>query len=327
MPEGENIGTRRALVQEGGTVSECTPATASAYRGPGFVWIHFEGPASSGNELMPFDFPDHVPAPAAQALLAMETRPRCDGFDDAALINLRGTGRDPMQDSDRLVSIRVWVEARRVTSVSRRPLAALAQVEAAMRAGRLSDGGDFVAALAQAISTELDPEVAELGDDLDDCEASIEDSDIYKLRRRIAALRSQAIRLRRFVAPDRDALAAMSQLEFAWISKEDRLHLRDAADRFARMAEELEAVRERAALLHEQLTDLRAEIVDSRSLSIAVVAFIFLPLTFVTGLLGMNVEGIPFATREWAFWGVVGFCLVIGAAVVGWFAARHWLAD
>lgn len=84
---------------------------------------------------------------------------------------------------------------------------------------------------------------------------------------------------------------------------EDRLHLREAADRFARMVEELEAVRERAALLHEQQTDLRAEMVDRRSLAIAVVAFIFPPLTFVTGLLGMNVEGIPFAAIRWAFWG------------------------
>ena len=196
-----------------------------------------------------------------------------------------------------------------------------------MRAGRLADGGDFVAALAHAISTELDPEIAELGDRLDDCEADIEAANIYLLRRRIAVLRAQAIALRRFVAPDRDALASMAQLPFTWISKEDRLHLREAADRFARMAEELETVRERAALLHEQLTDLRAELVDKRSLAIAVIAFIFLPLTFITGLLGMNVEGIPFADRPWAFWGVAGLCLVIALNVLGWFAIRRWLDD
>jgi zinc transporter len=91
------------------------------------------------------------------------------------------------------------------------------------------------------------------------------------------------------------------------------------------MTEELEAVRERAALLHEQLTDLRSEQVDSRSLVIAVFAFIFLPLTFITGLLGMNVEGIPYANEPWAFWGVVAFCLVVGAIVLAWFVRQHWL--
>ena len=311
-----------ALVFENGRVLELSPGEAATYRGDGFVWLHVQGVRNGRHDL-----PGYVPELAANALLASETRPRCDEIDDAALINLRGTGLQATIDSDRLVSIRVWVEARRVTSVARNPLAALEKVKAAMRTGKLLDGGDFVATLAQAISTELDPEVAALGDRLDDCEAEIEDADIYALRRRIAALRSQAIALRRFVAPDRDALSSMAQLEFSWISKEDRMHLREAADRFARMAEELEAVRERAALLHEQLTDLRAEIVDRRSLAIAVVAFIFLPLTFITGLLGMNVEGIPFAERDWAFWGVFGFCLLIALIVLGWFAYRQWLEE
>lgn len=315
--------TLHALVVENGVVAELPPSEVATYAGPGFVWLHAEGMGRDQR----MDLPAYVPDMAANALLASETRPRCDGMGGAALINLRGAALDPMEDSDGLVSIRVWVEARRVTSVSRRRIAALGKVDAAMRAGRLTDGGDFVAALAHAISIDLDPQVAALGDSLDDCEEMLDDGDVYALRRRIAALRSQAIVLRRFVAPDRDALSAMAQLEFAWISKEDRLHLREAADRFARMAEELEAVRERAALLHEQLTDLRAEMIDRRSLAIAVVAFIFLPLTFVTGLLGMNVDGIPFAQEGWAFWGVVGFCLVIAVVVMGWFAYRQWLDD
>ncbi len=312
-----------ALLVRDGTVTEIGPGEVARFAGPGFIWLHVEG-VGHGESM---DVPDYVPMMAANALVASETRPRCDEVDDAALINLRGTAFDTMQDSDGLVSIRVWVEGSRVTSVSRHRLAALAKVEAAVRAGKITDGGDFVAALAQAISVQLDPQVADLGDELDDCEGMLDGGDIYQLRRKIAHIRSQAIVLRRFVAPDRDALGAMAQLEFDWISKEDRMHLREAADRFARMAEELEAVRERAALLHEQLTDLRAEMIDQRSLAIAIVAFIFLPLTFITGLLGMNVEGIPGSQEPWAFWGVVGFCVVIGVAVAAWFAWRHWLED
>lgn len=317
----------QALVADGGTVTEIAPDAVATYAGPGFVWLHAEGTGSGEAAVLPA----YIPQMATHALLASETRPRCDEVDDAVLINLRGTAvatpETLGQGSDGLVSIRVWVEGTRVTSVSRHRLAALGKVEAMMRAGRLTDGGDFVAALAHAISTDLDPRIADLGDSLDDCEEMLDSGEIYPLRRQIAVLRSQAIALRRFVAPDRDALAEMAQLAFDWISKEDRMHLREAADRFARMAEELEAVRERAALLHEQLTDLRAEKIDQRSLAIAVVAFIFLPLTFITGLLGMNVAGIPFAQQPWAFWGVVIFCMVVGTAVMGWFAWRHWLAD
>jgi zinc transporter len=194
-----------------------------------------------------------------------------------------------------------------------------------MDAARICDPGDLVAAYARAISTELDPEVARLGDELDDCESDLAPANIYRFRRAITGIRSEAIGFRRFVAPNRDALLTLALQDFEWLAEEDRLHIREAADRFARMAEELEAVRERAALLHEQLTDLRAEQLDQRALLISIVAFIFLPLTFITGLLGMNVEGIPYEDRPWAFWGVVGFCLVIGLIVLGWFARRHWL--
>jgi zinc transporter len=97
-----------------------------------------------------------------------------------------------------------------------------------------------------------------------------------------------------------------------------------AADRAARMAEEVEAIRERAAVMHETLTDLRAELLDQRGLTISIVAMVFLPLTFLTGLLGMNVEGIPYAQEPWAFWGVVGVCFVIGGLVATYFSWKHW---
>jgi zinc transporter len=112
-------------------------------------------------------------------------------------------------------------------------------------------------------------------------------------------------------------------MKFAWLSQDDRQHINEAANKFARMAEELEAVRERAALLHEQISDLRAEQLDARGLQLSVVAFIFLPLTFLTGLLGMNVAGIPYAEEPWAFGAVVGACLAIAFVISAYFIWRH----
>ena len=311
-----------ALLVGDGPVREVTPEEAAAYTGPGFVWVHLESVDAPGLTLL--DSHD-IPDVAANALVATETRPRCDRIEDGAIVNLRGTGVPGIEYADRLVSIRMWVRRGKVHSLTRMPIAAAASVQALMEAGQILDPGDLVAAFAREISRELDPVVADLGDTLDDCESELEEKSVYRLRNAITRIRSEAITFRRFVAPDRDALVTLSQLDFDWLDEEDRLHIREAADRFARMAEELEAVRERSALLHEQLTDLRAEQIDQRSLHISVVAFIFLPLTFITGLLGMNVEGIPYAKAHWAFWGVVGFCLAVALAVLIWFARRQWL--
>ena len=296
---------------------------AQAYRGPGFLWIHLEGRDENDRALI--ENHAEIPHVAANALFATETRPRCDPIDSGAILNLLGPGDCDPADSDRLVSIRLWVTANKVTSLSRRTLSATAVVVAKMESGKIHDSGDLVAAFAWAISIQLDPQIARLGDDLDEAESDLEGSQLYKLRRKITQVRSDAIGFRRFVAPDRDALRTLAGLEFDWLAQDDRLHIIEAADRFARMAEELEAVRERAALLHEQITDLRAEQLDMRSLYISIVAFIFLPLTFITGLLGMNVQGIPYAQAEWAFWGVVGFCVMVSATVFTWFYWRHWV--
>ncbi|MEA3032815.1 MAG: zinc transporter [Sphingomonadales bacterium] len=311
-----------ALLVGDGPPRPVTAEEAGNYLGPGFVWMHVDGEDRPSLGLL---LGQDIPDVAANALVATETRPRCERIEEGAIINLRGPTAEGVDISDRLVSIRMWVRAGKVSSLTRRPLLATAAVLDDMKAGKIQDPGDLVAAFAREISRELDPQVAALGDDLDDCETELQDRNIYHLRTMIASIRSQAITYRRFVAPDRDALNTLSQLDFAWLAEDDRLHIREAGDRFARMAEELEAVRERSALLHEQLTDLRAEEIDQRGLLISVVAFIFLPLTFITGLLGMNVEGIPFAKEPWAFWGVCAVCVALGAAVLAWFARRHWL--
>ena len=314
--------TWTAILAGDGPCRHIGPEEAATYKGPGFVWSHIE----SGDEfeLPPFVRAD-MPDVAANALVATETRPRCDRIGDGAIINIRGPSATETRDSDRLVSIRMWVRRGRVDSVVRRPLAATAAVVDRMKAGTILDPGDLVAAYAREISATLDPQVADLGDQLDDCESELQDGNKFRLRTAITSIRSQAIAFRRFVAPDRDALTTLAGFDFDWLGEDDQLHIREAADRFARMAEELEAVRERSALLHEQLTDLRAEEIDQRSLLISVVAFIFLPLTFITGLLGMNVAGIPDAADPWAFWWVVGLCFALGLGVLLWFIRRQWL--
>lgn len=312
-----------ALLINDGPVRSLSVEEAANYRGDGFLWIHLQG--RDEQDLSFLKAQQDIPDVAAGALIATETRPRCDRIEEGAIVNLRGPGEQDTDDSDRLVSIRLWVRRNRVTSLSRRTLSATAPVVRLVEAGKIVDPGDLVAAFAREISRQLDPQVAALGDSLDDCESAMETGSIYKLRTSIAQIRSDAIAFRRFVAPDRDALTTLAGMDVDWLEEQDRLHINEAADRFARMTEELEAVRERAALLHEQLTDLRAEQVDQRALVISIVAFIFLPLTFITGLLGMNVEGIPYAREPWAFWGVVGFCVLVGAIVLAWFLRRHWL--
>lgn len=285
------------------------------------VWIHLttnddEAKAWLGGEakLSPY---------VIEALTAAETRPRCDAVGPGAVINLRGLSSEELAASDPLASIRMYAHKGRVFSVTRKPLNALVPVRAKVEAGKVLDPGDLISAIAEEITEELDPMVADLGDWLDDCEEKIAAHAAFELRRQVNQVRTRAIGYRRFLVPQRAALEKLAALAGSWLAEDDRLHLSAAADRAARMAEELESIRERAALTHETLTDLRAEQIDQRSLIIAIAAMVFLPLTFITGLLGMNLD-IPFAHAPGAFQWVTGLCLLIAAAIAAYFGRRHW---
>jgi len=314
----------RAYIFEAGIARRATLEEATAAIGVAtFVWIHFDGMGEDAftRAWLESRSLDHL---VINALLATETRPRLDLLREGALLNLRGPAGADANNDDLLASVRVWATKGWAVSVTLRQLASMARVCAQVEGAQVIDPGDLVCVLASTITAELDPEVATLGDTVDDCEEFFEAGNALQMRRTIAQARATAIKYRRFVAPQRSVLEQLAAVQADWLSEDDRLHLREAADRAARMAEELEAIRERAALIHEQLTDLRSEMIDRRGLVISIVALIFLPLTFLTGLLGMNVEGIPYAHSHWAFWGVVLFSVAIAVGVAGYFIRARW---
>ena len=286
------------------------------------VWIHLATTAEEAQAWLR----DRagLEAYVVDALTATETRPRCEQFSNGALVNLRGRAKEEMTQSDPLASMRIWAIKGRVFSVSRAHLIATDLVEQTVRANGVRDPGDLIAAYATAITTDLDPVVADLGDSLDDCEEQLSADRIFDLRRNVSAVRVRAIGFRRFLQPQRAALEKLAALPGDWLEEDDRLHLAAAADRAARMAEELESIRERSSVMHDTLSDLRAEQLDSRSLAISIVAMIFLPLTFITGFYGMNVKGLPGVDNPHAAEWITFWCVAIAVGVGGYFARRHW---
>ena len=286
------------------------------------AWVHLTDTAEKAQAFLRDEA--GLDSYVVEALTATETRPRCEAWGKGALVNLRGRSDEELTQSDPLASVRIWGTRGRVFSVTAKHLVATDAVEAAVGRGEVKDPGDLIAAFATAITTDLDPVVADLGDSLDDCEEQLAADRVFELRKNVTHVRVRAIGYRRFLQPQRDALERLAQLPGDWLQEDDRQHLSAAADRAARMAEELESIRERAGVMHETLTDLRAEQLDSRSLVISIVAMIFLPLTFITGFYGMNVKGLPGVDNPHAAEWITGWCVAIAVGVFGYFARRHW---
>lgn len=296
----------------------------------GKLWVHLDA-AHAETEVWLRER-SGLTAYVVDGLLASETRPRCDDYDDGTLLILRGVNLNPGADPEDMVSIRIWTEPDRVISTRLRRLMAVEDIREQLAAGKgpLSTG-HLVARLSARLSDRMGPVIDGLGDQVADLEERLIGSDegaepnLREVRYSLIGLRRIAVALRRYIAPQRDALDRLAQLDEPWIDARVRGRLRETVDRVTRITEALDEVRERSALVQDELANRLSQRIERTMYVLTVVATVMLPLGFLTGLLGINVGGIPGAEAEWAFWAVAAGLAVLVLLEVLLFRRLRWL--
>ena len=268
-----------------------------------------------------------IPYAAKNALLAGETRPRVTHFGTGLVVNLRGVNLNEGADPEDMVSIRIWADERRVITTRRRQLKAAQDVRGEISSGdtRIDNPGALIAKLAARLTSRMTPFVESIEDMVDALESDVINGRGDGVRVRLAEARQNAVSIRRFIAPQRDALTRLALDDSALFKEATRVDLREVADQVTRLTEEIDAARERAMVLQDQLADQRAEEMNRNMMILSIVAAIFLPLGFLTGLFGINVGGMPGVESAAAFWLVVAACGLIGVALLVVFKILEWL--
>ncbi|MEQ9517855.1 MAG: zinc transporter ZntB [Parvibaculum sp.] len=309
---------------EGKTERISWPLSGTGVPETGYSWIHLLHGAEEGVAWLRDK--SGVPGYAVEALLESETHPRCAKFDEGMLVILRGVNLNPGADPEDMVSIRMWVEKNRIVSVRMRRLLAIADMRNAMESNRAPVSvGTFLVALCESLSIRIETVVMKLSDDLDELEQQSLEDGTNLARSAISALRHDLIVIRRYVAPQREALSRLAASDDNILSTKDRIHVRETLDTAVRIVDELDASRERATVISEQLMDKRAEVMNRNMMVLSIVAAVFLPLGFLTGLLGINVGGMPGAQNPYAFWIVCALITFLGAGAVAFFKVKRWI--
>lgn len=253
-------------------------------------------------------------------------RSRCTVFDDKAMVVLRVVrpGASPEDIGRQLMSL--WIEKGRVIIASELNIPEFLGITQWQQSHHAPvTPADLVARLGLRAADRLEPLVERLGDTLDDIEESVMTGRSTDSRSRLAALRRNLINFRRLIWPQRDVLNTLEIEDLSFFSGRDRARLREAGGRAARLGDELQALSERAVLVHEQILDSRAEQMNRAMLVLAAVTVVFMPLTVISGVLGMNVAGIPFSDNPHAFWVVATILAVIGAFSLWVMRFKKWL--
>ncbi|WP_161867054.1 zinc transporter ZntB [Pseudomonas yangonensis] len=265
---------------------------------------------------------------ACGLLLEENTRPRLLPLpNNELLIFLRGVNRNPGAEPEDMVSVRIFADARRVISLRLRPLLATDALIADLLAGTgPKTSSELLLELARHLTSRVDDLILELSEQLDEEEDRLDDNERYLPNHSLMLqVRRRAAGLRRFLAPQRDLYAQLARNREPWFVDDDDDYWNELNNRLTRYLEELELIRERVGLVLEAEGRRLGERMNRIMYRFTVITGMFLPLTFLTGLLGINVGGIPGAENPIGFFIASGLIGLLALVQLLLFRRWRWL--
>ncbi|HEY5947024.1 MAG TPA: zinc transporter ZntB [Kofleriaceae bacterium] len=262
------------------------------------------------------------------ALTDSDPRPRAVAHGENLLLILRGINNNVGAAPEDMISVRAWIEPRRVLTLRHRPSTSLKSIVADLeRNAGPRNAADLALLLVERMVEHVVARVDVLGDSVAACEdrALADDQQQADLRHALADQRRRAIALRRFLAPQREAMTRLGSINVPWLDAQHRGRIGEVTEDMLRAIEELDAARDRAAVTQEELSSRVAETANQRLYVLSIITAFFLPLGFVCALLGVNVGGVPLQHDNWAFWALCGLFAVYVLAQLWFFRKRRWL--
>ncbi|CAH0145452.1 Zinc transport protein ZntB [Erwinia aphidicola] len=266
-----------------------------------------------------------IPDSVRDALGGDSMRPRVNRLSDGTMITLRSVNLNTDSRPDQLVVIRVFINDRLIVSTRRRKVFAIDEVLTDLKNGNgPTDGGSWLVDVCDALTDHASEFIEYLHDKIIELEDAVVDQQIPP-RGELSLIRKQLIIMRRYMAPQRDVFSRIASERLTWMSDDDRRRMQDISDRLGRGLDDLDASVARTGVLSDEISTVMAEAMNRRTYTMSLMAMVFLPTTFLTGLFGVNLGGIP--GGEWRY-GFGAFCLLLVVLVLGvawWLKKRKWL--
>ncbi|MFM5879371.1 zinc transporter ZntB [Aeromonas sanarellii] len=261
---------------------------------------------------------------AREALLGQSNRPKLVRMGETVLLILRGINHNKDHRPEEMVALRIYITPDLIISSRRRPLLSEKDVFNQLKLGGGADTpADWLVEICDALTDRAGEFVEELHDQILDLEEMVLMRDL-PANGRLALIRKQLIMIRRYLSPQRDLVARLANEKISWLDEDDRRRLLDIADRLRRWLDDLDAGVARTAVLADEINNLMAEATNRRAYQMSVMALLFLPASFLTGLFGINLGGIPGAESPTAFWIFCGSLVALATGLAVWLKHRRW---
>jgi len=257
-------------------------------------------------------------------------RPKSEAYEHFQLFITRMTRYQPGARID-LEQVSIFVGATFVLTLQERYGDVFDPVRARIRSGLgpiRRSGPDYLAyAIIDTVIDGYYPVLENLGDYLETLEAETMEHAEPEHLRKIYNVKRELLDLRRAIWPQREAIGALIRTEHPLVGDIVRANLRDCYDHAVQVIDVTEAYRE----LTGTLMDLYLSIVSQRTNEVmkvlTIMASIFIPLTFVAGVYGMNFQHMPELALPWAYPALLGVMAAIAGGMVVYFWRKGWMGD
>ena len=286
-------------------------------------WLHLD-----------YTFPDCIPTLEKlqlpefiiEALIRDDTRPRAMPYKSGILLTLRAINKNPEATPDDMVSLRTWLHGNIMISLRHRRIQSAQQVRSDLESGSGPQNlEELLGALIENVVDRIADYVDQIEGQISLAEEQVGKDDAVVSLNKLSEIRRQAASVRRYLAPQREALEALHRNNRELLQPATLYQIQEVSDRTSRYVEDLDLVREKCLLAKEEVQNLIAQQQNARMYILSIVAAIFLPISFITGLFGMNVAGLPGLENPAAFVIVSVAMAVIVTGILTIFRKNRWM--
>lgn len=190
------------------------------------------------------------------------------------------------------------------------------------------EGPDYLAyALIDAMIDRYYPVAQRLSDVLEDLEDIVVENPHPEVLMRIHSARRQLVVLRRVGWPQREAISAMLREQTPFFGERTKLYLRDTYDHIAQIVELIDSSREMASDLAESYLSNVSHRTNEIMKVLTLMASIFIPLTFIAGIYGMNFQNMPELTMRSGYFVILTIMIALGVGMTLYFRRRGWIGS
>ncbi|WP_409433025.1 CorA family divalent cation transporter [Litorimonas sp. RW-G-Af-16] len=261
---------------------------------------------------------------AVQTLLMVTPpRPKAITTDEDILMVLRGINFNAGSRSEDMVSLRIWLNAKHIIVSQNLPVRSVDVIQE--RLATYATPVEVMISLTDEIFNRIESHISEIDGRVDEAEDLALENPDQKHRAQIMNFRRELIALRRYLLPQRETMMTLSRSTSKLLSGDDRETLTNQYYRAARICDQLDALRERLSLIQEEITAILSDRMNKNMYLLSIISLVFLPLGFITGLFGINVDGMPWTGTPLGFVIVCGLCIAAAGFILAVMRKQKWI--